>query len=139
MATYRKVPAASAVGIWLGFPLADSIVGVLITLAILRIAWDAGNRVFLRVLDGIDPEVVDEIQHALEQQPHIRDVSSVRGRWLGHQLHAEVNLAVDSNLSISEAHEISLQASDRIMRKNPYLWNVVIHVDPEDASGEAHH
>ena len=54
-----------AVGIWLGFPLADPIVGLLITAAILRIVWQSGKSVFTRLLDGVDPEVIDEIRHAV--------------------------------------------------------------------------
>jgi divalent metal cation (Fe/Co/Zn/Cd) transporter len=51
-----------AVGVWLGYPLADPIIGLLITTAILVIVWQSGKAVFTRLLDGVDPEVVDEIR-----------------------------------------------------------------------------
>jgi divalent metal cation (Fe/Co/Zn/Cd) transporter len=40
-----------APGIWIGFPLADPVIGLLITVAILRIVWEAGKSVFSRMLD----------------------------------------------------------------------------------------
>ena len=67
---------AGAIGVWLGFPLADPIVGLIIALAILRIVWQSAKSVFSRAIDGVDPEVVDEIHEALEQTP---------GRGRGHR------------------------------------------------------
>ena len=55
-----------AVGVWLGFPLADPIIGLLITLAIFGIVWQSAKAVLTRMLDGIDPHIIDEIRHAAE-------------------------------------------------------------------------
>src|SRR5499425_3711418 len=51
-----------ALGIWMGYPLADPIVGLLITILILRIVWESGKSVLSRLLDTVDPEVTDEIR-----------------------------------------------------------------------------
>lgn len=130
---------ASALGVWLGFPLADPIVGLAITLVILRIVWQSGKQVFARLLDGVDPVVVDEIRHAALHVEGIQNVSDVRARWLGHRMHAEVNLAVDPALSVGEAHELARDAKHEIQHELAYLSNAIIHVDPIDASGEAYH
>lgn len=128
-----------AAGIWLGFPLADPIVGLLITIAILRIVWDSGKAVFPRLLDGVNPEVIHEIRQALKDVQEVHNVTDVRVRWLGHRLHAEVNLAVNPGLSIAEAHAIALEARHRLLHRLGYLSNVTIHVDPDDLAGEEHH
>lgn len=130
---------AGAIGVWLGFPLADPIVGLLITLAILRIVWEAGKVVFTRLLDGVDPEIVGEIRHASEHAADVCEVTDVRARWLGHRLHAEINLAASPDMSVAEGHDIALEARHELMHHLPYLSGVTIHVDPEDVSGEAHH
>jgi cation diffusion facilitator family transporter len=130
---------AGAIGVWLGFPLADPIAGLLITLAILRIVWEAAKVVFTRLLDGVDPEVVGEIRHASEHAAGVCEVTDVRARWLGHRLHAEINLAASPDMSVAEGHSIALEARHELMHHLPYLSGVTIHVDPEDASGEAHH
>jgi cation diffusion facilitator family transporter len=129
----------SAVGVWLGYPLADPIIGLIITAAILPIVWESGKAVFTRLLDGVDPEVTDEIRHTLNDAQGVREVTEVRLRWLGHRLHAEVNLAVSPKLSVAEGHAIAVEARHQLLHHLPYLSNVTIHVDPEDFSGEEHH
>jgi cation diffusion facilitator family transporter len=129
----------SAVGVWLGYPLADPIMGLLITVAILPIVWESGKAVFGRLLDGVDPEVIDEITHAINHTQGVRDVTEVRLRWSGHRLQAEVNLAVSPKLSVAEGHAIAVEARHQLLHHLPYLSNVTIHIDPEDLSGEEHH
>jgi cation diffusion facilitator family transporter len=129
----------SAIGVWLGYPLADPIIGLLITLAILPIVWESGKAVFTRLLDGVDPEVIDEITHALTHTQGVHDVTEVRLRWSGHRLQAEINLAVSPNLSVAEGHAIAVEARHQLLHSLPYLSNVTLHVDPEDLSGEKHH
>src|SRR5439155_22176998 len=103
-----------ALGVWLGYPLADPLIGLLITVAILRIVWQSGKVVFTRLLDGVDPEVIEEIDHAAHHVPGVRDVSDVRARWLGHRLHAEVNVAVAPDLSVAAAHAIAKEVHHQL-------------------------
>ena len=90
-----------AVGVWLGYPLADAIVGLLITVAILGIVRQSGKTIFTWLLDGVDPEVIGEIQHAAGHVPGVEDVAEVKARWLGHELYAEVSVAVAPELSVA--------------------------------------
>jgi cation diffusion facilitator family transporter len=128
-----------AIGVWLGFPLADPIVGLIITVAILRIVWESGKSIFTRMLDGVDPEVVDEIEDAVIDTPGVKGVSEVRVRWLGHRLHAELNVAVSPKLSVEKGHKISNDVRHRLLHRLRYLSNATIHIDPINASGEVHH
>ena len=128
-----------AVGVWLGYPLADPIVGLLIAAAILLIVWQSGKAVFTRLLDGVEPEAIEEIRHAASQVPGVEDVSEVRARWLGHRLHAEVNVAVDPDLSVAEGHAIARELNHRLLHHLSYLSGAVIHVDPVQEAGEEHH
>jgi cation diffusion facilitator family transporter len=129
----------SATGVWLGYPLADPIIGLLITATILPTVWRSGKAVFSRLLDGVDPEVIDEITHAINHAQGVRDVTEVRLRWSGHRLHAEVNIAVSPKLSIAEGHAVAMEARHQLLHHLPYLSNVTIHIDPENLSGEEHH
>ena len=128
-----------AVGVWLGYPLADPVVGLIITAAIFGIVWESGKTVFTRLLDGVNPEIVDEINHAINHTSGVVDVTEVRVRWLGHHLHAEVNIAVNPESSIEEGHEIAREARHQLLHNVRYLSNAVIHVDPASVSGERHH
>ena len=89
-----------AVGVWLGAPLADPIVGLVITVAIFRIVIESGKSVIARLLDGVEPEVIDEVREVLHATDGVEEVTEVRVRWLGHSLLAEVNLAVRPDLSV---------------------------------------
>jgi cation diffusion facilitator family transporter len=128
-----------AVVVWLGYPIADPIVGLLIVIIILRIVWELGKAVLTRLVDGVDPEVVDEISQAAKHVQGVDNVTDVRVRWSGHRLYAEVNFAVSGEMSVTEAHVITLEARHQLLHHLPYLENVVVHVDPENLSGEEHH
>jgi len=128
-----------AVGVYLGFPLADPLVGLAITVAILRIVWGSGKEVFTRVIDGIDPAIPDEIRDAAVHTEGVKDVTEVRVRWIGHRLYAEVNVAVDPDLSVEAGHVIAKEVRHQLLHHLTYLSNALIHVDPLNASGEEHH
>ncbi|MHB8168927.1 MAG: cation diffusion facilitator family transporter [Thermoleophilia bacterium] len=128
-----------AVGVWLGYPLADPIVGLIITAAIFRIVWETGKSIFTRLLDGVDPEVIDEIKHAVNHTPGVCDIAEVRVRWLGHRLHAELNIAVSPELSIEKGHEIAMEVRHQLLHQLRYLSSATIHIDPENVSGEKYH
>jgi cation diffusion facilitator family transporter len=128
-----------AIGVWLGFPLADPIVGMLITIAILFLVWDSTKSVFARLLDSIDPKVVDEISHTVSHVKGVQSVSEIRVRWLGHRLHTEVNVAVDARLSVEEGHRIAHEARHQLLHHLEYLSNAIIHIDPAHSSGEDYH
>jgi cation diffusion facilitator family transporter len=130
---------AGAVGVWLGYPLADPIVGLLIAAAILLIVWQSGKTVFTRMLDGVEPEVVDEIRHATSQIPAVERVAEVRARWVGHRLRAEVNVAVAPERSVAEGHDVAREVNHRLMHELGYLEMAVVHVDPVQEAGEEHH
>jgi len=128
-----------AVGVWLGFPLADPVVGILITIAILRIVWESGKAVFIRLLDGVDPEVIDEIRHAASHTPGVKDITETRVRWSGHRMYAELNIAVDPELSIEKGHDIAKEVRHELLHHLKYLANITIHIDPVSTSGEGFH
>jgi cation diffusion facilitator family transporter len=127
------------VGAWLGYPIVDPLVGLVITMVILRIVWESGTTIFTRLLDGVDPGVLADIMHAIRHIPEVQEVTQVRIRWIGHRLHAELNLAVRPQLSVAQGHAIATAVRHQLLHHVPHLANAIIHVDPLDASGEEHH
>jgi cation diffusion facilitator family transporter len=128
-----------AVGVWLGYPVADPLVGLLITAVIARIAWESGKAVFTRLLDGVEPGIIDELKHTAHYVTGVRAVTGVRVRWIGHRLHAEVNIAVAPELSVAEGHALAKEVHHQLLHRLPYLSTDVIHVDPVDEAGEQYH
>src|SRR5215207_469132 len=98
---------AGAIGVWLGFPLADPIVGLVITVAIFGIVWQSARSVLTRMLDGVEPGTVGEIRQAAEHVPGIEQVVDAKARWIGHRLHADLTIAVNDDLTLADANAIS--------------------------------
>ena len=130
---------AGAIGVWLGAPLADPIAGVAISVAIFRIVLESGKSVISRLLDGVEPEVIGEVRHVTGATDGVEGVTEIRVRWLGHTLLAEVNIAVNPDLSVEEGHRIAQETHQRLLDRLQYLANATIHVDPVGSSGEEHH
>ena len=128
-----------ALGVWLGYPLADPIVGLVISAAILRIVIETAKSVFSRLLDGVEPEVPDEVRDVASVTDGVREVSEVRVRWLGHKMLAEVNIAVDPDLSVGAGHDIAEDVHHQLLHNLKYLSNATVHVDPVGLAGEEFH
>lgn len=122
----------SAGGVALGFPLADPIVGLLITAAILAVLRTAARDVFRRLLDGVDPAMVDAAEQALAARPGVQAVRSVRMRWIGHRLHADAELDVDPALDLAQAHRIAHDAEHELTHTVPKLTTALIHAYPAE-------
>lgn len=121
----------SAGGVALGFPLADPIVGLLITAAILAVLRTAARDVFRRLLDGVDPAMV-AAEQALAARPGVQAVRSVRMRWIGHRLHADAELDVDPALDLAQAHRIAHDAEHELTHTVPKLTTALIHAYPAE-------
>ncbi|MGB9219827.1 cation diffusion facilitator family transporter [Methanoregula sp.] len=128
-----------AIGVYLGFPLADPIIGLAITIAIFWIVWDSAKTIFTRLLDGVDPEIPKEIFHVAHHVSGLRKVTGVKVRWLGHRLHAEVSITVDSSLSVEQGHTIAKEVQHELLHHLKYLSDATVHVDPITESGPAYH
>lgn len=120
----------SAAGVALGFPLADPIIGLVITVVILAILRTAARDIFRRLLDGVDPEIVNAAESSLAASPGVREVRSIRMRWIGHRLHAEAELDVDPATSLGDAHRIAHGAEQALMHSIPKLSSALIHAYP---------
>lgn len=121
---------AGAIGVWLGFPLADPIVGLVITIMIFGIVWQSARAVFTRMLDGVEPAMLDEIEHAAEHVPGIMKIMNVRARWLGHKLRAEVDLAVDPALTVADADRIATKFEHELADHLPALQEAHVRMRP---------
>ena len=117
-------------GVAAGFPLADPIVGLLITVAILAVLRTAVRDIYRRLMDAVDPALVDQAEAALLATPGVTGVRAVRMRWIGHSLHAEADLDIDGHVSVTDAHVVAHDAGDRLTHEVPKLRSAAIHAYP---------
>jgi cation diffusion facilitator family transporter len=119
-------------GVAVGWNWADPAIGLLITVAIAFVLKDAVREVYRRLMDAVDPELVDQAEAALREVPGVRDVTLVRLRWLGHQLHAEANITLDGDLNLLQAHEVAADAEHQLTHAISRLTSATMHTDPAD-------
>jgi cation diffusion facilitator family transporter len=119
-----------AAGVWIGIPRADPIVGVLITGAILLVLKDATIQMWRRLMDAVDPSLIEQATTAASQADGVQEVSTVRARWIGHTIHAEALIVADCDVTLREAHDIAERARHEMLHAVPKLTTVTVHVDP---------
>jgi cation diffusion facilitator family transporter len=121
-----------AAGVLAGFPRADAIVGLLITLAIGYTLVTAARTVLRRVLDGIDEPTMRLIEASAAAIPGVEHVSDARARWVGHQLRAELAIDVSPEISVEAGHDIAEHVREALLHDVPRLGDAMVHVDPHE-------
>ena len=119
-----------ALGVWLGYPLADPIIGLVITAAILVIVWQAAKQIFVRILDGVDPEIIDEIEKTVSKVEGVAEVSEIKARWIGHKLYTQLKITVKPTLSVADGEEIVREVNHMLKSDVPHLSEAVIKILP---------
>ena len=114
-----------AAGVMLGFPLADPVVGLLISAAIMVLLWGTIRSIGRRLMDGIEPELVDRAQSALEETPGVIAVQRLQLRWNGHRLQGTATILVE-DISVSAAQDVMHRADHRLRHALPKLDDMVL-------------
>jgi cation diffusion facilitator family transporter len=130
---------AGVIGVKLGFPLADPLVGFVIAIAILRISWSTGKSLFSRLADAVSPEMVDGLTRAAAGVKGVLNVHDVRARYVGRHLRVELTIEVEGKITVFQGHEIAVRVQHEIQHLYPSIVSPAIHVDPKGHEGEQHH
>lgn len=120
----------AALGSWLGYPIVDPIIGLLIGVAILFITKDAIITMWYRLMDAIEPEYLAEAEQVVAAQPDVKELRRLRMRWMGHRISADVCIAVEPHLTTADSHHIAEHLRHDLFHAVPYLAEAVVHVDP---------
>lgn len=118
------------VATWMGYPIVDPIVGILITIAILFIVKDATISVFNRMIEKIEPEILAEVEHAPTHVPGVLSVHDARARWIGHRVFADLHITVDPDMSVRDSHAIVNAVEEALKKHVPSFGEALIHVCP---------
>ncbi|MFI1395586.1 cation diffusion facilitator family transporter [Streptomyces sp. NPDC020681] len=117
-------------GAALGWRWADPLVGLAITGAIALVLRGAAREVWHRLMDAVDPALVDAAEHALSQVEGVRAVSDLRMRWLGHALRAETSIVVDPALTVAQAHAVAVAAEHALVHRVRRLTAATVQIQP---------
>ena len=121
---------AGAIGVWLGFPILDPLVGLGIGIAILGIVWESAREMWLRIMDAVDPEVYESFKREASRVSGVMDVHGAAIRWVGHRLWGEMHVTVNCQLSVLDGHFITEEVRHALFHKFPALVEVIVHADP---------
>jgi cation diffusion facilitator family transporter len=102
-----------ALGVMIGLPLADPVVGILISVAIFVLLIGTARSISRRLMDGVEPQLVDRARHAIEHVDGIRGIESVRLRWTGHRLRGDAIVRIDDQPA-SSAERIARDAERQV-------------------------
>ncbi len=122
----------SAVGVSLGYSWTDPAIGLVITAVLLKIVWESGQTIFSRLLDGVEPEILESLHHAVSHVPEIEEsaIASLRSRWLGHRLHVEMDIMLPPTLSLQETQGITDSVEEQLKAHLPYLGLILVRAVP---------
>jgi cation diffusion facilitator family transporter len=126
-------------GVAAGWEWADPVVGLVITVAILSVLRQAAREIYRRLMDAVDPALVDQVEQTLRATPGVLGVGQVRLRWIGHQLRAECEVIVDAGASAVQAHQVAVNAEHGLLHALPRLSAALVHADPQAQEGTDHH
>ncbi len=117
-------------GVALGWKQADPIIGLVITIAILGVLRSAVRQVGARLMDAVDPDLVNQATEAVLSVDEIKQVTALRIRWIGHTLRAEVDATVDPELTLVQAHAVAHHAEDHLLHHIRRLTGATVHIGP---------
>jgi len=121
---------AGVVGVWLGYPLLDPIVGLGIGAAILVIVWKSARDIYYRVMDAVDPEITELVRKTVSGVQDVIEVNNIAIRWVGHRQRAEFHIIVDCQMPTCQSHTIAENARHKLFHALPALADIMVHVDP---------
>jgi cation diffusion facilitator family transporter len=130
---------AGAGGVAIGWHWADPVVGLLITIAIVAMLRQAAREVYRRLMDAVDPALIDQAEATLRAVPGVLDIGQVRLRWIGHRLRAECEVIIDPAATAVQAHHVAVEAEHALIHAIPRLTAALVHADPLPHDGIDHH
>lgn len=121
----------AVLGSWLNFPILDPVFGLLIGIAIVFITRDAVVAMWFRLMDAVDPHLVEHAEQALLAHPSVKAIDYLRLRWVGHSLHLEASLWISPEIEFSQIAEIQQQLNEALRTDIPHLSEITISLRPD--------
>ena len=118
-------------GARMGFPILDPLAGVIIAIFILKVAFDIFKNALRAMTDtAAGDDIEEKIRAVTLEQEHVKCVDSIRTRLFGDRIYVDVEIGVDGNFSLSEAHDIAEVVHDVIEHKFEKVKHCMVHVNP---------
>lgn len=124
---------AGILGARAGFPVLDPLASVVICVFIAKAAADIFRDAVDKMVDhSCDEETEDAIRLCAVEQPEVERIDLLKTREFGNRIYIEMEIAVNGNLPLRQAHDAAERVHDEIERRFPKVKHIMIHVNPVD-------
>lgn len=118
-------------GAALGFPVLEPIASIVICLFILKVAFDVFKDAVDRMVDhSCDEETEAQIKTCAAGIDGVECIDLLRTRVFGNKIYVDIEIGVDKNLSVCDAHQIAETVHDAVESGFPQVKHVMVHVNP---------
>ncbi len=118
-------------GAMLGFPVLDPVASVVICLFIFKVVYDFLKDALRKMLDtSCSDEYEQELTEFIERQDDVIRIDLLHTRMFGNKVYIDLEIAVDADISLQEAHEVAEKVHNNVERKFPNTKHIMIHVNP---------
>lgn len=143
-AWHHRSDALSSIGAFvgilgarLGYPILDPIASIIICIFIEKAAIDIFKDSLDKMVDKACPEdVVDGMREIILAQDGVEGIDDIKTRLFGAKVYVDVEISVDGEKTLSEAHEIAQKVHDIIEAQVPNVKHCMVHENPVTAEGE---
>ncbi len=134
---------AAGIGAALGSVWVDPVAGLIVAVPIIWLLVRSARLMLRRLIDGVEPDIVDEASETILAADGVEAVEDLRVRWHGHQLRIAASIAVDPDLTVKRGHDIAHDVEHALHHQFRTPIVATIHIEPHDQSDRhqsiAHH
>ena len=117
-------------GSWMNVPILDPIFGLIIGVAIVFITRDAIIAMWYRLMDAVDPHLMEHVEAAILKNPSVREINYACMRWVGHSLYLESCITVDPAYEFAKLYTLREQIDQELIKEIPYLSQITLSLSP---------
>lgn len=115
----------------LNLPILDSVTGLVISLFIIKSSISIFIDSNVELMDGVKDETVyNRIFEAIAKVPEASNPHRVRSRQIGSMYMIALDIEVDGNITVNEAHRIANDVEQSIREYVEDVYDIVVHVEP---------
>lgn len=115
----------------LGFKIFDPLASVIISLCIIKVSIDIFKDAIDKMVDkSCDKEVIDKVISVIEKNESVKNIDDIKTRQFGNKAYVDVEISVDENLLLKDAHKIAEEIHDSVENEIDIVKHCMVHVNP---------
>lgn len=120
-------------GARMGYPVMDSVASLVIFFFILKAAYDIFKDAMDKMVDhACDEETEERMKACVMEHEQVLGIDMLQTRIFGNKIYVDVEIQVNGEYTLREAHSIAEDVHERIEQTFPKVKHIMVHVNPED-------